>query len=84
MKDRTVILIFAASLLCLVCFIMFAVIPIKNNVNDGGSVMYSPVTGIYEVWKLHRTVGENGGYTVGTAVKLFGIEIYNNSTVVYE
>lgn len=70
--------------LCLVCFLLFAFVPIKNAVNDGGSVVYRPVSGLYEVWELHRIADENGGYIVGTAVELFGIEVYNNSTVIHE
>lgn len=58
--------------------------PVKSIANDGGSAVWSPVTGWYKVWELHRISDEDGGYLVGTAVELFGIEVYNDGTIIYD
>ena len=46
--------------------------------------MYRPVSGLYEVWKLHKIADESGGYIAGNVIVLFDTVIYNKVTLIYE
>ena len=69
-----------------VAFVVCAVLlfPVKNIVNDGGTVRYEAISHIYAVDCLHRMTDEEGVYTVGTVVYVFGSEVYNDSRTVSE
>jgi hypothetical protein len=69
-----------------IALIVFAVImfPVRNELNDGGTVRYEAVSHIYAVDDLHRMTDEEGVYTVGTVIYIYGNEVYNNSRNVYE
>ena len=56
--------------------------PFSSHLRDGGTVIYQPFSRIYRVEKLHElTAGTEeyrfGNFRVGTAVYIFGMEVYN-------
>lgn len=57
-----------------------ALLPVKKLQNDGGTVVYEPITGLYRVENLHRiNDSDPDKYITGQAVYFFGIEVYNNT-----
>lgn len=70
----------------IIAFIAGAVLlfPVRNVMNDGGTVRYEAISHIYAVDCLHRMTDEEGVYTVGTVVYIYGNEVYNDSRTVRE
>ena len=56
--------------------------PIKLQYNDGGSVAYQSIAGIYRVTDWHKMLpteeGEPMKYKAGLSIEIFGREVYNN------
>lgn len=61
--------------------------PIKNIVNDGGTVVFEPVTHLYRIECLHRINDDNSrlnGYITGNIIYIFGQEVYNDTRIADE
>lgn len=74
MKKRFIII----SVIVLLVILLF---PIKQRLKDGGTIEYNAV--LYSVIKEHSiTVSEQGegemGYNVGTRIRIFFFEVYND------
>lgn len=61
--------------------------PIKNIANDGGTVVFEPVTHLYRIECLHRIYDDNSrlnGYITGNIIYIFGQEVYNDIRITNE
>ena len=61
--------------------------PIKNIANDGGTVVFEPVTHLYRIECLHRIYDDNSrlnGYITGNIIYIFGQEVYNDTRIADE
>ena len=61
--------------------------PIKNVVNDGGTVVFEPFTHLYRIECLHRIYDDNSrlnGYITGNIIYIFGQEVYNDTRIADE
>lgn len=61
--------------------------PIKNIVNDGGTVVFEPFTHLYRIECLHRIYDDNSrlnGYITGNIIYIFGQEVYNDTRIADE
>ena len=69
------------KVIIVVCVLLIALLlfPVRHQYKDGGSVHYDAIA--YDVYDMHRIneEGETFGYTVGTIVKIFGFEVFNNT-----
>ena len=67
------ILVFSLVLLLLLLFF-----PVKAQLDDGGSVMYGSIAGVYKVTKIKRygNVGMTLTMREGLSIELFGKEVY--------
>ena len=69
------------KVIIVVCVLLIALLlfPARLQYKDGGSVHYDAIA--YDVYDMHRISeeGETFGYTVGTIVKIFGFEVFNNT-----
>lgn len=69
------------KVIIVVCVLLIALLlfPVRHQYKDGGSVHYDAIA--YDVYDMHRISeeGETFGYTVGTIVKIFGFEVFNNT-----
>ena len=69
------------KVIIVVCVLLIALLlfPVRLQYKDGGSVHYDAIA--YDVYDMHRISeeGEAFGYTVGTIVKIFGFEVFNNT-----
>ena len=70
------------SIICIL-LAMVLLIPIPTALKDGGTVIYNAI--LYQVKTVHSLVdtsidkdNDKDGYTEGTIVKIFGIEVYND------
>jgi len=73
------------KLLNIMLAVMIALLfPFENRLRDGGTRRYEPITKVYCVDLLHRINDTCDGFIVGTAIYIFGQEVYNNSRIVYE
>ena len=83
--------------LILICLIIFMnvellfplalMFPIKNIANDGGTVVFEPVTHLYRIECLHRIYDDNSrlnGYITGNIIYIFGQEVYNDTRIADE
>lgn len=78
-----IILIMAVELL----FPLALMFPIKNIANDGGTVVFVPVTHLYRIECLHRIYDDNSrlnGYITGNIIYIFGQEVYNDTRIADE
>lgn len=68
-----VILILSSVLLLLLLFF-----PVKAQLDDGGSVVYESIAGVYKVTKIKRygNVGMTLTMREGLSIELFGKEVY--------
>ena len=73
-------------IIAIICITVMVILlfPIRGQMKDGGSVEYRAI--LYTVWDMHAidTVqNEDGslqhGYTVGTVIEIFGVEIFDNT-----
>ncbi len=75
-------------LLLILAVLIFVLFPRKYMLTDGGTVIYGsfPVAVIYSVEDRHALCSENGTtyYEIGTVVKFFGIEVYNDAHIDYD
>ena len=75
-------------LLLILAVLIFVLFPRKYIITDGGTVGYGsfPVPVIYSVENRHALCTENGTiyYEIGTVVKIFEIEIYNDAHIDYD
>ena len=85
-KRNKTIKIVVLILVALLVFVLF--FPLKLYLKDGGTVEYVGCLGAtYSVSKLHRLSNDPDGnacYEVGTVIKVFGIEVYNDSYIDYD
>ena len=61
--------------------------PIKNIANDGGTVVFEPVTHLYRIECLHRIYDDNSrlnGCITGNIIYIFGQEVYNDTRIADE
>ena len=69
------------KVIIVVCVLLIALLlfPARLQYKDGGTVHYDAIA--YDVYDMHRISdeGETFGYTVGTIVKIFGFEVFNNT-----
>lgn len=78
-----IILIMAVELL----FPLALMFPIKNIANDGGTVVFEPVTHLYRIECLHRINDDNSrlnGYITGNIIYIFSQEVYNDTRIADE
>ncbi len=74
-------------ILIIACIILgVLLVPIKIEVDDGGSTVYSSLCpGIYEVYdyhSMHYRPVEDNTFLVGRTIKIFGIKVYDNTHIV--
>ncbi len=71
MKKKIIIISIIITLLVLL-------FPIKNQLKDGGSIIYKSLT--YEIEYVHslKIVQDEKMYNEGLIIKILGLEIYNN------
>lgn len=75
------------TIILVVVLLVFLLFPRRFDIKDGGSVLYCGFAGIvYQVEQRHRIYDLPGyaAYEVGTVVRIFFIEVFNNSHVDYE
>ena len=65
-------------ILSLVLLLLLLFFPVKAHLDDGGSVVYASITGVYKVTKIKRygNVGKTLTMREGLSIELFGKEVY--------
>ncbi len=61
--------------------------PIKNIVNDGGTVVFEPFTHLYRIECLHRIIDnkeKQDRYITGNIIYILGQEVYNDIRITNE
>ena len=74
-------------ILTIVIVLIAALFPFRNDLRDGGTAVYEPITKIYRVDDMHRFYAEKDkpiGFTVGEVVYIFGNKVYDSSRVIYD
>ena len=71
-------------LLCIIILLLVLLIPIKVYYKDGGTTSFHSLS--YEIIQYHRLVNGKtpNQYEIGSGVKIFGFEIYKNTSIVTE
>lgn len=76
------------TIILLAVFLVFLLFPRRNDLLDGGTVIYRSFAfgSIYQVEHLHRFYDENGYayFEKGFIITVFGKEVFNNTYVDYE
>ena len=84
-KHNSIVWLFILTAVLLILLILF---PRKSEIKDGGSVLYkSGFAGvIYCVEHRHRLtkIDGLGYYEEGTVIKVFSVEIYNDTSINYD
>ncbi len=77
-------------LIVVIAVLVFFLFPRKCHLKDGGTEIISSfpwgVGIVYSIENRHSLHNENGNtyYEIGTIVKIFGIEVYNDAHVDYD
>lgn len=59
--------------------VLIAIIPVKRELKDGGSVQYTAIAyTITKVKQLNPDINSGKTYLEGYNIKIFGIEVYDN------
>lgn len=72
MKKKKIAIIITAVIFIILLF------PIKNQLRDGGTVIYNAV--LYGITKEHslKISDEKSGYNIGTRIHILWFEVYND------
>ena len=71
-----------------IALVLVMLIPIPLQMKDGGTVVYDAI--LYDIYDVHRIAPleypkedrtYETGFIEGTIIKIFGIEVFNNTTV---
>ena len=73
-----------AVLVLIILLVCVLLIPIKVQYKDGGTTSFHSLS--YEIIQYHKLVDGKAPnqYEVGSGVKVFGFEIYKNTSLVVE